>query len=60
MKKIYQQPEMEVTEAFTQIQILTDQSEPEGSSWVGGNQSVFDENEAVPEEGSNQGSLWED
>ncbi len=60
MKRIYQAPEIEVTEVLTQGQILTDQSEPEGSSWVGGNKAIFDENEAAPEEGSNQGNLWEE
>ncbi len=61
MKRKYQIPEIEITKVFTTSSILTDQSEPEGGSWVGGNNANFDENEAnTPEIGSTRGSLWDD
>lgn len=60
MKKIYKEPEMEVTETFTDGQFLKQGSEPEGGGWVGGNTGNFDEAEAMPTEAPEQKSLWDD
>lgn len=60
MKKSYQAPEIEVTEAFMKNYIMEDQSEPEGGGWVGGNTGEFEESETAAPEPSFDQNLWDD
>lgn len=60
MKRTYQAPEIEVTEAFMKGYIMENQSEPEGGSWVGGNTGKFEEGETEILDQNNSQNLWDD
>ena len=59
MKRTYQIPEIEITEVYTAGSIMTNESEPEGGGWVGGNSFSFDEDDAAQDAEPLKKNLWD-
>jgi hypothetical protein len=58
MKRTYQIPEIEITEVFTAGTLMTQNSEPEGGGYVGGNTYSFDDAETQDAEPLKK-NLWD-